>query len=103
MFFFCREEAEIANEIIELEKSVANIESMSHNITDVVQKYKALKLKYNETAHVIEKLNLNITALTEALKCRNRYCKITENYFISYIKYSFKKILETSNCKVINL
>lgn len=77
------------------------METMSDCSPNIVQEYKSLKIKYNECAHIMEKLRIDIKELTDALNRRNRYCKMTESYFISYIKYSFKKILESRKFKVL--
>lgn len=50
----------------------------------------------------MKSLQADINELTVALDKRKRHYKLTESYFVTYMKYSFKKILEFRQFKVSN-
>ncbi|CAH0551726.1 unnamed protein product [Brassicogethes aeneus] len=94
-----REVVAVSTEITEIERSIARIEVDTDNSPDMVDKFKTLKIKYNNNTVIMDQLKEEISELTVALQKRNRHCKFTESYFITYMKYSFKKILESRQFK----
>lgn len=63
-------------------------------------RYNELKEKCLKSADIMKSLQNDIIELSVALNKRNRHYKLTESYFVTYMKYSFKKILEFRQFKV---
>lgn len=91
---------DITNDINEIKNKISRIETDTENVNDIMHKYNELTEKCLKSADIMKSLQDDIEELTVALNKRNRHYKLTENYFVTYMKYSFKKILEFRQFKV---
>lgn len=82
------------NEINNLERSVQRIETTTENIEELVDKYRTMHENYTNLSTLLTCLNCDIKELSVALEKRLRHYKQTESYFITFIKQSFKRIME---------
>ncbi|RZB39350.1 structural maintenance of chromosomes protein 6 [Asbolus verrucosus] len=89
-----RKVPEIVAEIDQLEKSVRKIETDTENTEELTQKYHQMVDKYSTVSNMLTSLNDDISELNVAIEKRSRHYKLTETYFVTYIKHSFKKIME---------
>ncbi|XP_044253818.1 structural maintenance of chromosomes protein 6 [Tribolium madens] len=94
-----RKICDIANEISELERNVRRIGTSTENAEELLEKYHSMHEKYNELSTLLTCLNDDIKDLTKAVEQRTRHYKLTENYFVTFIKHSFKKIMEVRQFK----
>lgn len=65
-----------------------------------MNRYNELSEKCLKSAEIMKSLQSDIKELSLAVNKRNRHYKLTESYFVTYMKYSFKKILEFRQFKV---
>lgn len=101
MFIFCfRRIPEITNDINQIKNRITRIETDAENVNDVMSRYNELSEKFLNSADIMRTLQADINELGVALDRRNRHYKLTESYFVTYMKYSFKKILEFRQFKV---
>ncbi|CAG9820931.1 unnamed protein product, partial [Phaedon cochleariae] len=84
----------ITQEINEIKHRITKIETDTENFEEVKDRYNELSEKFLKSADIMKNLQTDVNELTIALEKRNRHYKLTESYFITYMKYSFKKILE---------
>ncbi|XP_023020783.2 structural maintenance of chromosomes 6 [Leptinotarsa decemlineata] len=84
----------ITKEINEVKLRIARIETDTEDVSEVMERYNELSEKFIKSADIMKSLQTDVMELTSALEKRNRHYKLTESYFITYMKYSFKKILE---------
>ncbi|KAJ8935418.1 hypothetical protein NQ314_012837, partial [Rhamnusium bicolor] len=85
---------DISNEILEIKHRIARIETDTEDVADVMDRFRELSEKFSNSADIMKSLQSNIQELSMAMDKRKRHYKLTESYFITYIKHSFKKILE---------
>lgn len=85
---------EIFKEVQEISKTIARIETEADNIDQVASRYKELHEKYNTVSNVMRALEKNLDILGHSVEQRHKHYKLTENFFITFMKHSFKKILE---------
>ncbi|XP_066259004.1 structural maintenance of chromosomes protein 6 [Euwallacea similis] len=85
---------EISKEIKEISSNIAKVQTQAKDIIEMSQNYQFLKEKYDSICRAFKILNKNVLALDKAVQDRSRHYKIIENYFVTWIRHSFKKILE---------
>lgn len=98
MYF--RQIPDISNDITEIKNTISRIESDSDNVNDVISRYHDLSEKCMNSSKIMKSLQANIKELNVAINKRNKHYKLTESYFVTYMKYAFKKILEFRQFKV---
>ncbi|KAL1512549.1 hypothetical protein ABEB36_002130 [Hypothenemus hampei] len=86
--------AEISQEEQELKKNIERIEMESENIDEITEKYKSLVEKYQLASGVLMALCTDLEELNKAVELRQKHYKLSENYFITFMKHSFKKVLD---------
>ncbi|KAJ8925976.1 hypothetical protein NQ315_009831 [Exocentrus adspersus] len=84
----------ITNEINQIKHRIERIETDSENVTDVMERYNELSAKFTQSADIMKSLQNDIQELSTAMDKRNRHYKLTENYFVTFMKHSFKEVLE---------
>ncbi|XP_973544.4 structural maintenance of chromosomes protein 6 [Tribolium castaneum] len=94
-----REVPDIANEINLLERNARRIETATENVEELLEKYHTMHERYDKLSTLLACLEEDITELAKAVEQRTRHYKLTENYFVTYIKHSFKKIMEVRQFK----
>ena len=92
---------DIATEITNLEKSVRKIEVTTENTDELVDKYQQMQEKFTKISALLNCLNNDIRELNTAIDKRSRHYQLTENFFITFIKHSFNKIMEVRQFQVI--
>lgn len=91
---------EITSDINQINNKISRIETDAENVDDVMGRYNELSEKCRKSAEIMKSLQADINELSVAVEKRNRHYKLTESYFVTYMKYSFKKILEFRQFKV---
>ncbi|XP_048523241.1 structural maintenance of chromosomes protein 6 isoform X2 [Dendroctonus ponderosae] len=89
----------VANELSEISRTMARRESQCDNIEEVTEQYTALVAKYKSVAESMKSLYADLKELNKAVDLRKKHYKLTENYFLTFIKHSFKKVLELRQFK----
>ncbi|XP_050517633.1 structural maintenance of chromosomes protein 6 isoform X2 [Diabrotica virgifera virgifera] len=84
----------IAKEINDVKNKISSIESEAENLTDVVDKHNTLSDKYKKSVAIMESLNDDLNELSRAVDRRKKHYKLTEAYFVTFMKCSFEKILK---------
>lgn len=98
-----RPAADILNEISRLERSVRQIQTNQENITSIKERYEEVYNKYEIVTNLIQHLKDDVKSLTKAIEIRQRHYQQTEEFFITFIKHSFEKILALRQFEVMFL
>ncbi|XP_066139567.1 structural maintenance of chromosomes protein 6 [Euwallacea fornicatus] len=85
---------EISKEMGEVSRNIAKVQTETENIEEVSKRYQNLTEKHASIRCCFKTLTQSMFTLNKAIQNRAKYYKLTENYFVTLIKHSFKKILE---------
>jgi hypothetical protein len=99
-FNFPRKVPDIVAEMSQLERSVRKIETDTESTDELFDKYQHMHDKFTKLSTIISCLKDDIKELNVAIDRRTRHYKLTENYFVAFIKRSFKKIMEVRQFQV---
>lgn len=83
-----------------MESSVRKMENNVENIEELSEKRNNLKEKHDQGSHILESLSNDIMELNIAIDQRKRHYAVTESYFTTFIKHSFRQIMEVRQFKV---
>lgn len=100
LFINFRRVPEISADIKQIKNKITRIETDSENLDNVMGRYNELSEKCMKSADIMKNLQSDVNELSIAVEKRSRHYKLTESYFVTYMKYSFKKILEFRQFKV---
>ncbi|KAK9874057.1 hypothetical protein WA026_002412 [Henosepilachna vigintioctopunctata] len=89
-----RKVPEIMEKLNSIERAIRRIQTSNESADEVLEQYRLLNEKYSMAKMALKTFTESVNELKIATKKRKKHYKVTENYFISYIKHSFKKILE---------
>ncbi|XP_072398773.1 structural maintenance of chromosomes protein 6 [Diabrotica undecimpunctata] len=89
----------IAKDINEIKNKISSIETEAENLTDVKNKHDTLSNKYKKSVAIMSSLNDDLNELSRAVDRRKRHYKLTESYFVTFMKCSFEKILKQRQFK----
>jgi chromosome segregation ATPase len=95
-----RKVPDIVAEMSQLERSVRKIETDTESTDELFDKYQHMHDKFTKLSTIISCLKDDIKELNVAIDRRTRHYKLTENYFVAFIKRSFKKIMEVRQFQV---
>lgn len=56
-----------------------------------------------QVADIMKKLYVNVDELNRSVDRRKKHYKLTENYFVTFMKHSFRKILEFRQFRVLSV
>ncbi|XP_050312592.1 structural maintenance of chromosomes protein 6 isoform X2 [Anthonomus grandis grandis] len=85
---------EINTEVQEITRAIARMENENEDIEVVSARHRQLIEKYKSVADIMKMLYKDREELDKAVDRRKKHYKLTENYFVTFMKHSFKKILE---------
>ncbi|XP_060528769.1 structural maintenance of chromosomes protein 6 isoform X2 [Cylas formicarius] len=85
---------QVSHEISELTRNIYRIQTESDNIGHVTDRYRQLSEKFQNSAEIMDRLIGNVRELTVGVERRKKHYKLTENYFVTFMKHSFRRILE---------
>lgn len=91
---------EIVAKINELQKSVRRVEASIEKPEELKKKYDELYDRYKKMSAIMKKLRADSEELRLADVRRKNYFKNIQQYFITYMKYEFEKVLEFRQFKV---
>lgn len=94
---------DINNEMNQIKHRIQSIETDPENINDLKERYREVKEKCTQVSAIMGSLHEDLQELVVVMDRRSRVCKLVEDYFINYMKSSFKKILERRQFEVTHM
>lgn len=92
---------EIVEELEKVEQSIRVIESELEKPEELADKYKNRTTRYEEARRILTNMHDDYKLLAHMAKKHHRYYKKTEDFSITLIKDSFKRMLEKRQFKVL--
>ncbi|KAF5280331.1 hypothetical protein FQR65_LT03140 [Abscondita terminalis] len=96
-----REVNVIANELNENQRLITQLESNMESLEVIMCKYVRCKNQNREVTEFMNTITEDIKLLQTVLEKCNHHYKHTQDYFISFIKYSFEQVLQIRQFNVM--
>lgn len=90
----------IMDQLKQDQRTIRSIESDMEDIEEVSEKYRNCKDRIKKIKEIMVIMIKDVKDLQLAIEKRNRYYHNTEEYFITFVKHSFQKVLEFRQFKV---